>query len=57
VIVPDAHPLLGGFGGLIGLAALMVIAGWAWKDRVTLAGKPAGCRTQTSVPKIEPEPK
>jgi uncharacterized protein len=37
VIVPDAHPLLGGFGGLIGLAALTVIAGWAWKDGVTLA--------------------
>lgn len=37
VIVPHAHPLLGGFGGLIGLAALTVIAVWAWKDRVTLA--------------------
>ena len=43
VIVPDAHPLLGGFGGLIGLAALALIAGWAWKDRVTLAGAGAGC--------------
>ena len=43
VIVPDAHPLLGGFGGLIGLAALAVIAGWAWKDRETLTGEAADC--------------
>jgi len=30
VIVPDAHPLLGGFTGLIGLAALGVLAVSAW---------------------------
>jgi hypothetical protein len=34
VIVPNAHPLLGGFGGLVGLAALAVLAAWAWRDRV-----------------------
>ena len=36
VIVPDAHPLLGGIGGLIGLGALAVLAAWAWKNRVLL---------------------
>lgn len=34
VIVPDAHPLLGGFGGLAGLAGLAVLAALAWRNRV-----------------------
>jgi hypothetical protein len=34
VIVPDAHPLLGGFGGLLGLGALAVLAAFAWRHRV-----------------------
>lgn len=33
VIVPNAQPLLGGFTGLIGLAALGVLATWAWRTR------------------------
>ena len=36
VIVPDAQPLLGGFGGLVGLGALAVLAALAWRHRVTL---------------------
>ena len=31
VIVPDAHPLLGGFGGLVGLGAMAIFAIWALK--------------------------
>jgi hypothetical protein len=34
--VPDAHPLLGGLGGLIGLAAWALLAAWAWRGRVAL---------------------
>ena len=40
VIVPDAHPLLGGFGGLIGLGALAGLAAWAWRNRVCLEEGP-----------------
>jgi hypothetical protein len=36
VIVPDARPLLGGFGGLVGLGALAVLAEMALKDRVSV---------------------
>jgi len=36
LIVPDANPLLGGFGGLVGLGGLAVLAAWAWRDRVSL---------------------
>ncbi len=39
VIVPDAHPLLGGFGGLIGLAVLAVPAALAWQSRAPLDEK------------------
>jgi uncharacterized protein len=37
VIVPNAHPLLGGLGGLVGLAAIGLLAAWAWRGRVPLA--------------------
>jgi uncharacterized protein len=39
VIVPDAHPLLAGFGGLIGLGALAVLAIWSWRSHVSLQPK------------------
>ncbi len=36
LIVPNTHPLLGGFTGLVGLAALAVLAAWAWRNHVAL---------------------
>jgi hypothetical protein len=47
VIVPDAQPLLGGFGGLIGLGAVAVLAALAWRHRVTLVQ--AGCDSSADV--------
>ena len=41
VIVPDPRPLLSGFGGLIGLGAMAVVAAWALRHRVSLVGEEA----------------
>lgn len=41
VIVPDPRPLLSGFGGLIGLGAMAVVAAWALRHRVSLEGETA----------------
>ncbi|MBX3011600.1 MAG: hypothetical protein KF832_08825 [Caldilineaceae bacterium] len=45
VIVPDAQPLLGGFGGLVGLAVLAVAA--LWVSRQALQQNSGSVQTAT----------